>query len=96
MRLRLRAGAGPGGLQTGWSPGQGVPRQGGLKTGGVPTLGVPRQGVNQIRDPQTMRYTGAKKDWHCWVFSFGTFNLNHSWILSQLSYERVLYVKSFV
>ena len=35
-------------------------------------------------------YTGAHKDWHCWVFSFRSFNLNHSWILSQLSYERVL------
>ena len=29
---------------------------------------------------------------HTWVFSFRTFNLNHSLILSQLSYERVLYV----
>ena len=26
------------------------------------------------------------------VFSFRTFNLSHLWILSQLSYERVLYV----
>ena len=30
------------------------------------------------------------------VFSFRTFNLNHLWILSQLSYERVLYVYSFL
>ena len=31
-----------------------------------------------------------------WVFRFQTFELNCSWILSQLSYERVLYIKSCV
>ena len=41
-------------------------------------------------------YTGKNKDRGTWVFRFRTFNLNHSWILSQLSYERVLYIKSFV
>ena len=41
-------------------------------------------------------YTGKNKDPDTWVFSFRTFNLNHSWILSQLSYERALYIKSFV
>ena len=40
--------------------------------------------------------TGKNKDPNTWVFSFRTFNLNHSWILSQLSYEKVLYIKSFV
>ena len=42
------------------------------------------------------KYTPKKKDPGTWVFRFRTFNLNHSWILSQLSYERVLYIKSFV
>ena len=37
-------------------------------------------------------YTPKKKDPGTWVFRFRTFNLNHSWILSQLSYERVLYL----
>ena len=41
-------------------------------------------------------YTGPNKDPDTWVFRFRTFNLNRSWILSQLSYERVLYIKSCV
>ena len=40
--------------------------------------------------------TGTNKDPDTWVFRFRTFKLNHSWILSQLSYERVLYIKSLV
>ena len=40
--------------------------------------------------------TGTNKDPDTWVFRFWTFNLNHSWILSQLSYERKLYIKRFV
>ena len=44
---------------------------------------------NKVRHPY-LWYTGANNDWTSWVFRFRTFNLNHSWILSQLSYERVL------
>ena len=38
----------------------------------------------------------TEREYNVCVFRFRTFNLNHSWILSQLSYERVLYIKSFV
>ena len=44
----------------------------------------------------TYIYTGPNKDPDTRAFRFRTFNLNRSWILSQLSYERVLYIKSFV
>ena len=36
---------------------------------------------------------GPNKDPDTWVFRFQTFELSRSWILSQLSYERVLYIK---
>ena len=41
-------------------------------------------------------YTTGRNEIQRCVFRFRTFNLNPSWILSQLSYERVLYIKSFV
>ena len=43
-----------------------------------------------------MTYTTGRNEIQRCVFRFRTFNLNPSWILSQLSYERVLYIKSFV
>ena len=42
------------------------------------------------------KYTTGRNEIQRCVFRFRTFNLNPSWILSQLSYERVLYIKSFV
>ena len=33
-------------------------------------------------------YTGKNKDPSTLVFSFWAFDLNHSWIISQLSYEK--------
>ena len=44
----------------------------------------------------TDTYTTGRNEIQRCVFRFRTFNLNPSWILSQLSYERVLYIKSFV
>ena len=54
------------------------------------------KGVHGRNIAGALMYTTGRNEIQRCVFRFRTFNLNPSWILSQLSYERVLYIKSFV